>query len=69
MMFGEVQDDQQDHREEGHAQAELFANKVGKRPLPVTAPMRGAHFLRDDQGDGDGEQRPERQITPAGAGL
>ena len=64
---GHVGQHQQGHHEERHAQAELFADQVGEALARDRAHAR-AHLLRDDEDQGDGQQRPQGKIAKAGAG-
>ena len=54
-------------RKERHAQAELFADQVGE-PLARDRAHARAHLLRDDENQGDGQQRPQGKIAEARAG-
>jgi len=53
----EVDDDQQQHQDEGHAQAELFADEIAQA-LAGDGSHAGTHFLHHQQGDGDGDHGP-----------
>ena len=64
----EIRNHQRDHHEEGGAQAEFFADQIGQAFAGDRAHAR-AHFLRDDQQERDGDQRPQRQVAVFGAGL
>ncbi len=64
----EVGEAENDHGEEGHAQAELFADEVGKS-FAGDGAHAGGHLLNDDEGDGGGHQGPEERIAVLGACL
>ncbi len=64
----EVDDDEQDHDDEGHAEAELFADEVAEA-LAGDDAHAGAHLLHDDEREGDGDHRPEERVAELGAGL
>ncbi len=64
----EVDDDEQDHDDEGDAEAELFADEVAEAFAGDDA-HAGAHLLHDDEGEGDGDHRPEEGVAELGAGL
>jgi len=53
---------EQGHHEKRQAQAELFADEVGEALARDGAHAR-AHFLRDDENQGDGQEGPEREIA------
>jgi hypothetical protein len=63
-----VDDDQQDHEDEGEAETELLADHVAEA-LAGDHAHAGAHFLYHDQGDGDGEHGPEQGVAELGASL
>ena len=64
---GEVDGDEQDHDDEGDAEAELFADEVAEALAGDDAHAR-AHLLHDDEGEGDGDHRPEEGVAELGAG-
>ncbi len=64
----EVGESEDDHGEEGHAQAELFADEIGEAFAGDGAHARG-HFLHHDQRDGGGDQGPEQRVAVLRAGL
>ncbi len=65
---GEVDGDEQDHDDEGDAEAELFADEVAEAFAGDDA-HAGAHLLHDDEGDGDGNHRPEQRVAELRACL
>ena len=54
--------------DEGDTQAELFADEIGEAFAGDGAHAR-AHLLDDDEGDGDGDHRPQQCVTELGACL
>ena len=64
----EVGEDEQDHGEEGDAEAELFADEVAEA-FAGDGAHAGAHLLHDDEGDGDGDHGPEEGVAELRAGL
>ena len=64
----EVDDDEQDHHDEGHAEAELFADEVAEAFAGDDA-HAGAHLLHDDEREGDGDHRPEEGVAELRASL
>ena len=64
---GEVHDDEQDHDDEGDAEAELFADEIAET-FAGDHPHAGAHLLNDDEGEGDGDHRPEEGVAVLGSG-
>src|SRR5258708_7499981 len=63
---GEVDDDEQDHDDEGDAEAELFADEVAEAFAGDDA-HACAQLLYDDEGEGDGEHRPEKGVAVLGS--
>ena len=65
---GVVDHDQQNHEDEGDAQAELFADEIAETFARNHA-HAGAHLLHDDERDGDGNHGPEEGVAVLRAGL
>ena len=65
---GVVDHHQQHHEHKGEAQAELLADQVAEA-LAGDHAHAGAHLLHHDQGDGDGNHRPEQGVAVLRAGL
>ncbi len=55
------------HDEERRAEAELFADEIGEA-FARDDPHARAHFFGDVEGDGHGNERPEKRVAELGAG-
>ncbi len=64
----EVHQHQQQHDDDGEAEAEFLADEVGEAFAGDGAHAR-AHFLDDDEGEGDGEHGPQQGVAELRAGL
>ncbi len=58
----EVDDDQEKEDDEGCAEAELFADEVAEA-FAGDRSHASAHLLHDDEGDGDGDHRPQQAVA------
>ena len=65
---GVVDDDQEQHDDDGDAQAELFADEVAEAFASDDA-HAGAHLLHDDQGERYGDHHPQERVAVLRAGL
>ena len=65
---GVVDHHQQDHQDEGEAQAELLADQVAEA-LAGDHAHAGAHLLHHDQRNGDGNDGPQQRVAVLRAGL